>query len=211
LYGEELRELNWNSYLFSKSKKKYIHTLEFNSNMKNIILFTFFLGSICCASAQDYVDLAKLQQATKNASLKFKQEVSAIEYNSDFEKSTSVSFRVDTFLVEDFLLRRLEADFSTMSMADAYYQAEMEYEKLINKYYQILYTKLNAEDKLTLKSAHDKWVSFKTAEIELTEKLSNEEYSGGGTYIILGIAYDKMLLNKSRAIAYYEKLLGIVM
>jgi hypothetical protein len=179
--------------------------------MKNLILFAFFLGSICYASAQDYVDLAKLQLATKNASLTFKQEVSGIEYNSDFEKSTSVSFRVDTFLVEDFLLRRLEVDFSTMSMADAYYQAEMEYEKLINKYYQILNNKLNAEDKLTLKSAHDKWMSFKTAENDLTEKLANEEYSGGGSYVIIGIAYERMLLNKSRATAYYEKLLGILM
>ena len=83
------------------SKKKYIHVLEFNFYMKKIILFTFFLGSICFASAQDDAELAKLKQATKNASVKFKQEVSAIEYNSDFEKSTTVSFRVDTFLVED--------------------------------------------------------------------------------------------------------------
>jgi len=181
--------------------------------MKNLLLIVLLFGQLSNAFAQEEgeVDLVKLQQETKSASIKFKQQLSAIEYNSDFEKSTSISFRVDTFLVEDFLLRRLEVDFSTMSMADAYYQAEMEYEKLINKYYQILNNKLNAEDKLTLKSAHDKWMSFKTAEIELTEKLSNEEYSGGGTYIILGIAYDNMLLNKSRAIAYYEKLLGIVM
>lgn len=179
--------------------------------MKNIILFTFLFGSICCAFAQDDAELAKLKQATKNASVKFKQEVSAIEYNSDFEKSTTVSFRVDTFLVEDFLSRRLEVDFSTMSMVDAYYQAEMEYEKLVNKYYQMLYNKISDSDKPTLKLAHEKWGSFKNAEIELIEKLSNEEYSGGGSYIAIGVIYEKMLLNKERAIAYYEKLLGIVM
>jgi hypothetical protein len=54
-------------------------------------------------------------------------------------------------------------------------------------------------------------MSFKTAENDLTEKLANEEYSGGGSYVIIGIAYERMLLNKSRATAYYEKLLGIVM
>ena len=85
------------------------------------------------------------------------------------------------------------------------------HEKLINKYYQILYNKLNEADKQSLKLTHDKWMSFKTAENDLTEKLANEEYSGGGSYVIIGIAYERMLLNKSRATAYYEKLLGIVM
>ena len=181
--------------------------------MKHLLFIGLFFISIINIQAQDepVIDLVKLQQETKNASIKFKQQLSALEYNSDFEKSTSISFRVDTFLVEDFLLRRLEVDFSTMSMADAYYQAEMEYEKLINKYYQILYNKLNEADKQSLKLTHDKWMSFKTAENDLTEKLANEEYSGGGSYVIIGIAYERMLLNKSRATAYYEKLLGIVM
>ena len=181
--------------------------------MKHLLFIGLFFISIINIQAQDepVIDLVKLQQETKNASIKFKQQLSALEYNSDFEKSTSISFRVDTFLVEDFLLRRLEIDFSTMAMADAYYQAEMEYEKLINKYYQILYNKLNEADKQSLKITHDKWMSFKTAENDLTEKLANEEYSGGGSYVIIGIAYERMLLNKSRATAYYEKLLGIVM
>ena len=93
--------------------------------MKYLLLITLFFGQFFNALAQDdsEVDLVKLQQETKSASIKFKQQLSAIEYNSDFEKSTSISFRVDTFLVEDFLLRRLEIDFSTMAMADAYYQA----------------------------------------------------------------------------------------
>ena len=181
--------------------------------MKNLLLTALSFLLLMSASAQDdsEVDLVKLAQETKSASIRFKQEISEVEYNSDFEKSISVSFRVDTFLVEDFLMRRMEVDFSTMAMTDAFYQAENEYEKLINKYYQILYNKLNAEDKLTLKSAHDKWVSFKTAENDLTEKLAAEEYSGGGSYVIIGIAYENMLLNKSRATAYYQKLLGIIM
>ena len=181
--------------------------------MKHLLFIGLFFISIINIQAQDepVIDLVKLQQETKNACIKFKQQLSALEYNSDFEKSTSISFRVDTFLVEDFLLRILEIDFSTMAMADAYYQAEMEYEKLINKYYQILYNKLNEADKQSLKLTHDKWMSFKTAENDLTEKLANEEYSGGGSYVIIGIAYERMLLNKSRATAYYEKLLGIVM
>jgi hypothetical protein len=40
-------------------------------------------------------------------------------------------------------------------MADAYSQAEKEYEKLVNKYYQILYNKLNEVDKQSLKLTHD--------------------------------------------------------
>jgi len=181
--------------------------------MKYLLLTALFFGQFFNALAQDdsEVDLVKLQQETKNASIKFKQQLSALAYNSDFEKSTSISFRVDTFLIQDFVNRRLEADFSTPGMADAYSQAEKEYEKLVNKYYQILYNKLNEVDKQSLKLTHDKWMSFKTAENDLTEKLSNEEYSGGGSYVIIGIAYERMLLNKSRATAYYEKLLGIIM
>jgi hypothetical protein len=181
--------------------------------MKHLLFIGFFTISILNTLAQDepVVDLVKLQQETKNASIKFKQQLSVLEYNSDFEKSTTISFRVDTFLIEDLITRRMEIDFSIISTTDAYVQAENEYLKLVNKYYQILYNKLSEEDKPALKTAHENWLTFRAAENALTELLSKDEYSGGGAYAAIGVLFENTQINKTRAKNYYDKLIGIVM
>jgi hypothetical protein len=181
--------------------------------MKYLLLITLFFGQFFNALAQDdsEVNLVKLQQESKSASLKFKQQLSAIEYDNDFEKSTSISFRVDTFLVEDFLLRRLEYAESTKDMKEAFNQAEAEYEKLIDKYFAILYNKVNATDKQAVRSNHESWIAYEIAEIALMRVLYKEDYTGGGTIQSINYAAELMHLKKERAIAYYEKLLGILM
>ena len=181
--------------------------------MKHLLFIGLFFISIINIQAQDepVIDLVKLQQETKNASIKFKQQLSALEYNSDFEKSTTISFRVDTFLIEDLITRRMEIDFSIISTTDAYVQAENEYLKLVNKYYQILYNKLSVEDRQSLQTAHENWLAFRTAENTLSELLSKDEYSGGGAYAAIGVLFENTQLNKARAKDYYEKLIGIVM
>lgn len=181
--------------------------------MKHLLFLVFFFIAFLNILAQDepVIDLVKLQQETKNASIKFKQQLSALEYNSDFEKSTTISFRVDTFLIEDLITRRMEIDFSIISTTDAYVQAENEYLKLVNKYYQILYNKLSVEDRQSLQTAHENWLAFRTAENTLSELLSKDEYSGGGAYAAIGVLFENTQLNKARAKDYYEKLIGIVM
>ena len=181
--------------------------------MKNLLLIVLLFGQFCNAFAQEEggVDLVKLQQETKSASIKFKQQLSALEYNSDFEKSTSISFRVDTFLVEDFLSRRLEYAESTKDMKEAFNQAEAEYEKLINKYYQLLYNKVNEIDKQAVKSNNESWIAYETSEISLMRILYKEEYTGGGTIQSINYAADLMHLKKARTIACYEKLLNFMM
>lgn len=181
--------------------------------MKNILFLTFFIGSFFSTIAQDEpeTDHVKLQQDTKNASVKFKQQISALEYNSDFEKSTSISFRVDTFLIQDFLNRRLEFDYTTRDMTEAFNQAKEEYEKLINKYYQILYNKVNETDKQAVKSNHESWIAYETAEIALMRILYKEDYTGGDSIQSINYAADLMHLKKERALSYYKKLLGFQM
>jgi hypothetical protein len=66
-------------------------------------------------------------------------------------------------------------------------------------------------DRQDVKSNRESWIAYKSSEIALMRVLYKEEYTGGGTSQSINYAAELMHLNKSRATAYYEKILGIIM
>ena len=118
--------------------------------MKKIILLALLTFSIFAAYAQKEIS----EQEMKN--MKNQVEAAALKFRKTLEKETknqlSINFQLDTFRIEEMMRLRMEFDWSTSGSVQAVYDAETEYDKLLNKYYKILLGDLE-ETKTGLKSA----------------------------------------------------------
>ena len=126
-------------------------------------------------------EMKAMRQQIEKEAQKLGQELEKKEYDSDFAKQVSVEYRLDAFKIDQLLARRIDIDYSTSGMVTATYEAESEYDDLLNKYYQKLLMKLSDEDKAVLKQAQKNWLQFRDSEHELNSLLTEDEYSGGGT------------------------------
>jgi uncharacterized protein YecT (DUF1311 family) len=123
---------------------------------------------------------AMRQQIEKEAQM-LRRELEKEEYDSDFAKEVSIGYQLDAFRIDQLLKQRINIDYSTSGMVTATYEAESEYDDLLNKYYQKLQAKLSGADKAVLKQSQKNWLQFRDSERELNTLLTKDEYSGGGT------------------------------
>ncbi|MCD4791683.1 MAG: DUF1311 domain-containing protein [Bacteroidales bacterium] len=173
--------------------------------MKNMKLFIVLLLAVLInntvfgqSGTEEYQ-----KEINKKAEL-LKQKLEAKEYISDFEKQTVISFKTDTFKVEQMLSLRMDNDYTTTGMVNTMYEAEKEYDKLLNKYYKILLKKLNESDQEALKQSQRNWIKFRDSERNLNGIISKPEYSGGGTIQNIFVASEYFEITKNRVIELYH-------
>jgi len=102
-----------------------------------------------------------------------------------FGKDISNEFRQDTARIEQKVRDLLYAEYSsTVGYILANELFEEEYDVLVDKYYKLLYAKLNKDGKKALKDAQLHWRKFRDAEINLITELKNNTFEemGGGIY-----------------------------
>jgi len=128
------------------------------------------------------------------------------EYMSDYDKELTINFKIDTLKVALLLRKKLAINYSTVGMLDATYEAEKDYDMLLNKYYKLVLKKLNDSDKETLKQTQRNWIKFRDSERKLNSLLANDNYSGGGTIQGVFQASNYLELTKKRVIGLYDYL-----
>ena len=151
-------------------------------------------------------DLVKYKQEIQKESLKLKQELLKKDYFSDFDKQVSIEFQIDTFLIENLISKRTSIDYSTRGLIEAEYDSEVEYDKLLNKYYQSLLKKLIDSDKEILKQSQRNWIQYRDSERKLNINISKDEYSGGGTIQGLNVTCRDAEITKNRVIELFNYL-----
>ena len=166
------------------------------------LLTIFFLSITISISAQG--EYTELEQEVDKKAKTLREVLEAQDYYSDFEKINTVSFKVDTFIVEEILSGKLDIDFTTIGMIEAMYDAEKKYDKLLNKYYKILMDMLEEEDKETLRTSQRNWITFRDSEKNVAAMLTQEHYTGGGTMHNITLAYENMMITKRRVIELYN-------
>ncbi|GGH76835.1 hypothetical protein GCM10011318_25700 [Phaeocystidibacter marisrubri] len=119
----------------------------------------------------------------------------------------SIAFQVDTSAIEQRLRLYLDIDYSTSGMIKYTLGAEEAYDQLLNKYYRLLLDKLNEEDQSTLIQAQNYWQLYRESERTLNRKLSNEDYSGGGSIQAVFTASRYLAITKARVLELYRYLL----
>lgn len=176
--------------------------------MKHIeLIFVFVLTTnlVFAQSPEGISDtvLIRYKQEIQKESQKLRQELLNKENLYDCDKQITVDFQIDTFLIERLLNKRVSSDYSTAAMTQAAYDSEKEYDKLLNKYYQLLLKKLNDSDKELLKQSQRNWIRYRESERKLNSEISKDEYSGGGTIQQIFIADGYAQITKKRVIELF--------
>ena len=122
------------------------------------------------------------------------------DYVSEFQKKVSIEFTVDTFKIERLCSERMELDFSTNGTIQAISALNSDYDKLLNKYYKMLSSRLSTADRVVLKQSQRNWIAFRDSEIKLITALRADEYSGGGSIQNIFHASYVLELTKKRVI-----------
>lgn len=123
----------------------------------------------------------------------------------DFMTKDEVEFSLDTFRLNQTTAYCIDIDYSNYGMNKAVIRQTEGYDKLMNKYYNMLMKLLKPEDKKVLVVAQKAWLAFRDAESELINSMTKDEYSGGGTIqsnIAVG-SYANMVEQRTIAIFNY--------
>ena len=163
-----------------------------------ILVFAHQFGFAQSPKEITEADLKKLQQEIEKEVVKVRKQLTAKEYSSDFDKQITVDFKIDTLRIEKLFSKKLEIDYSTAGMVNASYEAEIEYDKLLNKYYQILIKKLDPVDKEIFRKSQKNWIAFRDSERKFNSAISKDEYSGGGTMQRIIVASGYLEITKKR-------------
>lgn len=118
------------------------------------------------------------------------------ESMSDFSDSVQRLFLQDTFVLENIFRRQLDKEQTTLGINKANLFCASEYEKLVDKYFSMLQTKMKKEDTDLLLSWQKEWKKLMVTEQTLIGKLMQEQYSGGGS--IHSIEYTSRLMNQNK-------------
>lgn len=102
--------------------------------------------------------------------------------NIDFD-ALQTGFTADTVRINQQVRDKLNTDYTTLGMIEASNFSEQEYDKLLNKYYKILYNALNDEGKKSLRATQLNWIKLRDSDKELVSAMRNQIYDemGGGT------------------------------
>lgn len=109
-----------------------------------------------------------------------------------YYESLEQEFRQDTARVEQSVRDMLDKDYSTAGMVKANVLLETEYDKLLNKYYKLLYKSLNDKGKTTLKITQRNWLKLRDSDQALVRTLVANQYKdtgGGSIWGIIGSGY----------------------
>lgn len=143
-----------------------------------IIIFQFLPLFLIAQRKINKADIIKINTEIENEVLKLNDSlIKADKYIKPF----NLEFKSDIYKIEKLADKKISIDYSTAVMTDAVYELEKGYDKLLNKYYKILYSKLKTEDKEKLKISQKNWIKFRDSERIMIGIVSQNEYSGGGT------------------------------
>lgn len=178
---------------------------------KFYILVSLILATTASAQTNDRTSLnLQAQQSIQAEAQKLREQL--LQQPSPYAADTElvVNFQIDTFLIERTLAYKLAQDESTAGTAEALYDAEQDYDKLLNKYYGLLLQHLLPADKKILIQSQRHWIRFRDTERQLRAQLARAEYNGGGSMHTTFVAYAYLDITRKRVfeIFHYYTLIG---
>ena len=169
------------------------------------VFIAIFLSLPFLLSSQERPDFDKIVQSAVDS---FQQAWEAkVDYLTEYEKELSLEFALDTFRIEKLLWEKIDYDPSTGGMVRTLHEAEEQYDKLLNKYYQRLLKKLKEEDQEVLRETQRNWIQFRDSERKLNYLLAKMDYSGGGSIQSIFVADEYLSYTKKRVEEIYGYLL----
>ena len=135
----------------------------------------------------------------------FEKTLSKQDMNAD-----EIEFSLDTFRIEQILLKRMDIDYTTAGMNFTVREMASSYDKLMNKYYNKLMNMLSLDDRKILIAAQKAWLVYRDAEAKLIGTITKSAYSGGGTIqsnIATGSYADLVVRRTIQIFNYYNRII----
>lgn len=171
-----------------------------------IIVITFTFGLHCFGQTPRQLTKTDSTQIETEVEKKTQELKDSLVKSDQKADNLRIEFATDTFSIEERHRLKLGIDYSTNGMVISTIYANKEYDKLLNKYYQLLQKSLNEEDKEILKKSQRNWIEFRDSELELNGVLMNDYYSGGGSIQRVFAAGRNLDLTRDRVIELYHYL-----
>lgn len=154
-------------------------------------------------------DLVAIKAKIENEISDLRKRFDTKDYFNANEKQLTIDFNVDTYRIDTLMARKINVDFSNQGMVQAMSDATVSYDKLLNKYYRMLFAKLSVADQEILKMTQRNWILYRDSEIKLINTLLKIEYAGVGLDQRLFAATDILDITKNRVVDLYDYLLDI--
>jgi len=180
--------------------------------ISRLIILIFLISKSVFAQTPRQItntELEAIKQGIEKEIIQLRKDLESKEYLNDFDKQITIEFKIDSYRIDKLLTKKLEIDYSTAGTVQATYESEIEYDKLLNKYYQLLYKKLKETDKDILKKSQINWLQFRDSERILNNAISKKEYSGGGTMQRIIVADKYLKITRERVNEIIDYLLRI--
>jgi uncharacterized protein YecT (DUF1311 family) len=142
--------------------------------MKKTLFLVFAILSFQSAMAQKSKQAKNLFEKEIKA---YRQKIEKNEYLSDLMKD----FSMDTFRIEHTFSAKVREFSNSHDILEVFAETTEAYDVLLNKYYNKLMSKLDADDKKLLIKSQKAWITFRDAEEIVIATVSDEHYSGGGS------------------------------
>lgn len=152
-------------------------------------------------------DISKMRKQIEMEAIDLKIRLKQQDFwLTEEDKNIYIEFSQDTFRIERLLAIRLEKELTDRDMSIAIYDAEVEYDKLLNKYYQLLLKKLGSQHQESLRKAQRLWIQFRDAEKELYYDIKFLKIDTPGTIENLLLASHSFDLTKARTVEIFNYL-----
>lgn len=178
--------------------------------MKETLLTMIALLSIPVALSQTDIkqvgknDSIRFEKIVKESTDSLKRVLTSKEYLNDAEKKVRIEFASDTFAISKRFGLYVSQDYSDYGMKTASIHLLEAYEKLLNKYYQMLLATLNPEDREILKVTQRNWIKYRESEKQLNDLVSKDNYSGGGSIQVLFVLSREIEITQNRVVEFYN-------
>lgn len=117
--------------------------------------------------------------------------------------SLNLQYVEDTIRVNTWHRMQMDIDYSTSGMLYYTEVAIQEYDTLLNTYYQLLMSKLPAEDHPTLRQAQRNWIAYRDAEFALNARVRS--YNDHGSMHLVMKSGSELHFVKDRVNDLYHK------
>ncbi|PTR00801.1 uncharacterized protein DUF1311 [Mucilaginibacter yixingensis] len=173
--------------------------------MKKFLILLCLIMFVKVAFCQNDGPKQVTPQMLQTIKANIEKEVTVLKQRKGKDKNADeLAFMADTFRIEQTFRKTSAIDYSTAGMREGTNVRREGYDKLLNTYYNKLLKLLKPADKAILINAQRSWITYRDNEAKLIYKLSEDEYSGGGTIQQLISAGDYADLTVQRAIAIFQ-------
>lgn len=172
------------------------------------ILVLFIIGMSIHVSAQDTIIpialLERYKQEINDEVLLYRQYLEDQAQADNYYDSINIEFIIDTFKIEQLYSKKMDSLYGDFEMAAVTYELEQDYDDLLNKYYKLLMSELQDQDKIILKESQRNWIAYRNTERKLNSLVSDDVYSGGGTMHFCFISSTYCEITKKRVLELYD-------